>query len=794
MNRVIQVHTPLGSDVLMFRAMHGHERLSQLYEFEVDMISASHSLDLHALLGQPLTLEMKTQLLGGMGAGKRFLDGKITRCSLVGRDQVGTRNYFVYRATVRPWLWYLTQASDNRIFQGKSVPEVIDEILGDYGLPYEKQFSASYRSWDYCVQYQESDFAFISRLMEHEGIYYWFKHEQGKHTLVLTDDVSHHAPFPNYESIPYFGGQGDPRQEHIEHWEVSEQITPAGFATVDYDFKKPAASLEGVRRNPGGSDYADLEVFEWLGGYCEPEQAEHYSRVRLESLQSQRETVKGRSNARGIAPGYLFTMRNHPRQAENREYLIVGTRYRLREGGYTSGSDAGLFEIDFVVQPSQTPFRPARMTPMPRTHGPQTAQVVGPKGEEIWTDQYGRVKVQFHWDRYGKRDQNSSCWVRVSSPWAGGGFGGIQLPRVNDEVIVDFIGGHPDRPIVIGRVFNAANMPPWELPGSATQSGFISRSKDGTPTNANALRFEDKPGVEQIWLHAERDLLTEVEKDEVHNVDGNRSTTVGGNDQTTIVGNRNIHVQGTDELLIDKTQQQHVVGKVTRIYDAGHDFKITADGEKRQVTGLFDEELKNGQKVVVSGENAEYTVSSGHLTQTVKSHIDVKSESSYIKQVANSYMVMEATDSFMRLQSKGFFRAQSETSSMDLIAATKVKMEAEGSTMDIKAKGKITMKSTGDQVEIQGTTIKEKSSDSNWKVTVTSKEAVKLGKDTVGMFKTDAWVYTTSVQGRKTDITGLKVDIYGVGSKIKGTDLDEKAVAFTQAGLTSSLGILTMFL
>ena len=693
--RVVRAHTPLPPEQLKFRGMHGAESLSQLFELEVELVSESYTLDMKSLLGKPLTLEIEIA-----SSTPRYLSGHITRCVLVGREN-NTSRYTIYRATVRPWLWYLTQTSDNKIFQNKNVPDVIREVLKDYSYPVEFKLMDTYRNWEYCVQYQETDYAFICRLMEHEGIYFWFKHDNGKHTLVLSDDVTQHEPVSDYEQIPYYGPDRItiPREEHIAKWEVAEQITPGAFATTDYHPLTPAASLEARRNNPGAYDHGDLEMYEWQGGYTNPDDAEHYTRVRLEDLQSRQEQSSGSSNARGLAPGHLFTLRNHPRQAENREYLVVSTYYRIRESGYASGQpDPGDFDLEFIVLPSSTQFRAPRVTPIPRTHGPQTATVVGKQGEEIWTDKMGRVKVQFHWDRYGKKDENSSCWVRVSSPWAGGGFGGIQLPRVRDEVIVDFIGGQPDRPIVIGRVFNANNLPPWDLPDNATQSGFLSRSKSGTPATANALMFDDKSGSERIWLHAERELCTEVEANEIHSTDLNRTTTIGQNDSTTICGNRDIKITGTDNLEVCKRRDVLVNGheeytaKASRTvnvreglmqenFDKGLKTTVAADGETREVTGLFKETLKTGQEVYVEGENSLLDVQAGTLTQKAKGKVELLS-----------------TDSAMDVKAKTAMLVQSETSTMDVKSKGKMHIESEDSSLLIKAKGNITLETPADIV------------------------------------------------------------------------------------------------
>jgi len=618
-DRIVRAHTPLPPGALQFRSLHGREAVSALYEFEVDLLASTHTLDLKALLGKAVTLEIDTG-----GGAPRYLSGQATRFALVGREGESTPRQYVYRATLRPWLWYLTQTSDSKIFQRMSAVDVIRQVLADYPFPVEYRLAGQYRNWEYCVQYQETDFAFVSRLMEHEGICYGFRHESGKHTLVLSDDVTQHDECPGAETVPYYGPDRStvPQEEFVSRWQVAEEITPDGFATVDYDFKKPAASLDAQSSNPGAYEHGGLQVYEWLGGYTEPDQGEHYSRIRLEALQTQRETVTGSCNVRAFAPGYLFTLRNHPRPAENRQYLILEAHYRIREGGYASGADQAQFETDFRVLPATVPYRPARATPVPRTHGPQTATVVGQPGEEIWTDEYGRVKVHFHWDRYGQKNENSSCWVRVSSPWAGGGFGGIQLPRVGDEVIVDFIGGFPDRPIVVGRVYNAGNMPPWELPGNATQSGFLSRSKNGDRGTANALMFEDRPGGERIWLHAERDMNTEVEANETHTVDGSRTTLIGGDDTLTVMGARTTTVQGHETETFDSGADRTVNGDVTETVNGNEtrtfngDVAETINGkETRTVNGDWSETI-NGEMTETRTGDETRTVT-GNVSETI---------------------------------------------------------------------------------------------------------------------------------------------------------------------------------
>jgi len=652
-NRSIVAHTPLEGQ-FGFRSMSGSEGLSQLFEFGVELVADNYNVDLDTLLGQPLTLEAETS------TGSRFLNGQIARCEMIGRES-GTSRHYIYKATVRPWLWYLTQTSDNKIFQKKTVPDVIAEVLGEYGFPFELRLTGSYRNWEYCVQYQETDFAFVSRLMEHEGIYYYFKHDQDQHTLVLVDDVASHDAMPGYESIPYYGPDRltTPQSEYVSLWEVAASITPDSYATVDYDFTKPGASLDAMSRQSGGSQNGGLEMFEWQGGFVESDEGEQYSKVRLQELQSHRKQNRGISTARRIAPGYRFALKNHPRAVENKEYLVVSANYRMSVGGYGTGSDSNFFwETSFVVLPTSQQYRASRTTPVPRTHGPQTARVVGPAGEEIWTDAYGRIKVQFHWDRYGKKNENSSCWVRVSSPWAGGGFGGLQLPRINDEVVVDFIGGCPDRPLVLGRVYNANNMPPVDLPAGATQSGFRSQSVHGDPSMSNRMIFDDMLGAELLHMRAQRNMHHEVVNDHDHSVGCNQSHTVGmnhrhcvGQDHIQTIGNNHtIEVGNALKTTIAQMEERLVKAeqKITVMSNATQQFHGTFF---KKVQGMEERITNAEQKITVnSAANHQYDTT---LSQLVKSNHDLTVQANQSTTILGD-MAVEAGNFFKTVKGSAF--------------------------------------------------------------------------------------------------------------------------------------------
>ncbi|MFS2099347.1 type VI secretion system tip protein TssI/VgrG [Variovorax sp. Varisp85] len=595
MPRTVQVHTVLSAEQLKFRAMRGREGLSQLFEFEVDMVSTSFSLDLKQLLGTSLTLELADE------GAPRFLNGTVVRFELVGRANETGRHY-IYRALVQPWLWYLTRTTDCRIFQNKSVPEVLDEVLGKYGFQFDKRLTGSYPAMEYCVQYQESDFAFVSRLMEHEGIAYHFEHGNGSHLLVLADDTGSYKPLPGHASIAY-----RPRdrvlnalEPCIDQWRVAEQITSGRVMLDDFDFKKSRASLQSVQQDPKAHEHSTYEVYEWLGGYSEHQQGDAYAKVRLQELQCAHELASGHTNVVGMAPGYLFEMTHCPRESDNREYLVTETRYNLQEPEYsTGGSSESVCEFDFTVLPSSVAYRPARTTPRPRTNGPQTATVVGP--EEIWTDRFGRVKLQFRWDRYGQSDENSSCWVRVSSNWAGANYGTMHMPRVGQEVIVDFIGGEPDRPIITGRVYNSDQMPPWELPANATASGILTRSSAGGAANqANMLRFEDRSGAEQILLHAERNLDVEVEADETHTTGGTRTTLIKGHESATYQSGETRDITAGAKETISGGDTRSVTGGFTETV-AGGVTQTISGGKTRSIGGGLNDTITGGVKLAISG-------------------------------------------------------------------------------------------------------------------------------------------------------------------------------------------------
>ncbi|EGT5738148.1 type VI secretion system tip protein VgrG [Cronobacter dublinensis subsp. dublinensis] len=486
----------------------------------------------------------------------------------------------------------------------------------------------------------------MSRLLELEGITYHFRHEQDRHTLILTDAPGQYEPFPGYETIPYHvtptGGTTD--EEGISQWALEDSVTPGIYSLDDYDFRKPNAWLFQARQNPKSPQPGSIDVYDWPGRFVEHGHGEFYARIRQERWQVEHRQTQGSGTALGIAPGHTFVLRNAPFFGDNGEYLTTVAHYHFEENRYASGADSNtIHETRFEVIPADVPYRPSQKTPWPRTYGPQTAKVVGPQGESIWTDKYGRVKVKFHWDRLSKGDDTSSGWVRVSSAWAGQGFGGVQIPRVGDEVVVDFINGDPDRPLITGRVYNEASMPPWELPGDATRMGFMTRSKDGHRDNASYLFFEDKMGDELLDMHAEKNMNISVENDKTVAIDGCRTTTIGRDQKDEVTGDASFYYKQKRTTVVDQRE--------TRTFNNGEETTIT-NGKTLMVTsGGFKSEITDLKKDIIHGnrsttiDTGDYlTINDGGQEQSIKGNVNVNIDGNWVQKITNGHIHISSPD------------------------------------------------------------------------------------------------------------------------------------------------------
>ena len=592
--RVMEIVTPLGDD-LLFRGMSGHEEMSRLFEYRLDLLSGRDDISPDDILGKNVTIKFVLP-----DDSVRHFNGYVTRFAQGG--MYGRYNRYV--AIVRPWLWFLTRTADCRIFQDMKVPDIIKAVFADHpSADYKVDLTGTYRKWTYCVQYRETDFNFVSRLMEQEGIGYYFRHSDGHDTLVLTDSTSKHTPVSGYEKVPFVDPttQVKPDLEHIEAWSFAREVEPGVYVHDDYDFERPSVELKTNKTLPRGYTPSDYEIYDYPGLYIQQPDGQQYATVRINELGTLYETVHGSSNARGITVGALMNLDAHPRDDQNREYLITGADYLLSFGDYEALPEgAGTsYRCTFSAIPSSQQFRPKRTTPKPSVQGPQTAVVVGPAGEEIYTDKYGRVKVQFHWDRRGKKDENSSCWMRVSYPWAGKNWGAVAIPRITQEVIVSFLEGDPDQPIITGRVYNAEQMPPYDLPANKTQSGVKSRSsKSGTPANFNEIRFEDLKGSELLTIHAEKDQSISVEHDESHTVGHDRSKDIG-HDETTHVGHNRTETVDNNETI--------TIG-VNRTEKVGSNESITIGANRTENVGANESVTIGANRTMSVGSSETLTV------------------------------------------------------------------------------------------------------------------------------------------------------------------------------------------
>jgi len=603
--RLIDLTTPLGTGALLPIRVHFHDRLARVFELHIDALSERNDLDANAMLGQGIGLTLE------LPGGERHFHAIAAQFSLIGMQG----RLFQYRIEARPWLWLLSLQSDCRIFQQLSVPDILRKVFADYPvIEVEFQLTGSYKLRDYCVQYRESDFDFVSRLMEEEGIYYFFNHAADKHTLTIVDSASAHMPFPGYETLryrpPHSGVQAE--AEHISEWRMTHRMH-AGVSTLDdYNFEKPSVELRVKREDPREHREAKREAYDYPGEYLVKAEGEHLVRLRQEEQRARGVLVEGSGTARGVAVGRIFKLADSGRADQNQEHLVLETTIIITDILPESGIlEPASFNCRFSAMPSADPFRPERTTPRPMVRGPQTAVVVGPAGDEIYTDKYGRVKVQFHWDRDGKKDQNASCWVRVAQVWAGKNWGWMTVPRIGQEVIVDFLEGDPDRPIVTGRVYNAEQMPPWALPANKTQSGILTRSSPGgSVANANQLRFEDKKGGEQVYLHAEKNQDIEVENDETHWVGHDRRKTID-HDETSLIKHDHTEKVGNNENII--------IG-VNRTENVGSNETVTIALMRTHTIGVNDaltvgaaQEVKVGAtRALTVGASQTVNVGAGH--------------------------------------------------------------------------------------------------------------------------------------------------------------------------------------
>ncbi len=507
-NLAIQLTTPFGPNKLLVRNFQGEERISGLFHYRIEMFSEDFSLSFDTITGQPITLQI-AQSSGDI----HYVNGVVGTFSQTGSDG----RVAFYTADIYPWLWLLTFSAGCKIYQNMSTPDIVKKVFQDLGFSdFEDKLTGSYQPREYCVQYRETAFSFVSRLLEQEGIFYFFTHDSSSHKLVLADDASAWPTAQGLTKARFTVDETAWIADDVVSRVTSEQHVVSGqFKCDDYNFETPETDLLA---SADGSD-TSRSVYDFPGLYATQSSGESIASLRLAALEVNKTRIRGDSLCRAFYSGLKFTLSGHFRADTNGDYVIDTLSVEGSPDHYSNS---------FEAFPAATPFRPPLRTPTPAIPGTQVAVVVGKSGEEIWTDQYGRVKVQFFWDQDGKHDETSSCWIRVSQPWAGKQWGGIFLPRIGQEVIVAFLDGNPDRPVVTGTLYNASQTVPYALPDAQTRSSIKSSSSKGG-SGFNEIRIEDKSGSEELFLQAQKDMNVTVLNNYTSTVTKDFSLSVKGN-------------------------------------------------------------------------------------------------------------------------------------------------------------------------------------------------------------------------------------------------------------------------
>ncbi|MEN3332482.1 MAG: type secretion system secreted protein VgrG [Blastocatellia bacterium] len=700
-NRLIQIMTPLGEDVLLLQGFNGYEGVSKLFQFDLRMHSKNRSIAFDSIVGKKATIKIILD-----DGNERFINGIISAFSQGG----SSTNFAHYHATLVPWLWMLTRTSDCRIFQNLTVPDIIQKIFKEYGFSdFKNKLYGSFEERDYCVQYRETDFNFVSRLMEEEGIFYFFDHEESKHTLVLANRSSEFKPSPLKPSAIYDSAEGAGRTDDVvSEWSIVQEVRPGKYEIKDYNFEMPSLNLAA---SISGKDGYKYEIYDYPGEYRSLDEGERLVNIRMQEEETPLIVITGSGTCRGFASGYRFSLKEHYRGDLNKEYVLTTVQHTAEQGDNYQSSEADAlndFEYanNFQCIPYSNPFRPARVTPVPVVHGTQTAKVVGPAGEEIYTDKYGRVKVQFHWDREGKKNEKSSCWIRVSHPWAGGNWGAISIPRIGQEVVVDFLEGDPDQPIIVGRVYNAEQMPPWGLPGGKVVSGIKSNSTKGGG-GYNEMSFNDTKGTELITIHGQYDMDTTIEHDERVKVGNDRTESVGHNEMITIGNDRTESVGGNESISVAKNRT-HLVSEnenktvtLMRTHTVGINEAITVGaaqevtvGTMRIVTVGINQDVNIGSDLSESiGSNRTEEIGSNHEVTVEENSSTTVGKNKLLK--VGKEITIDAGDQVLI-----------QTGKASILMKKDGTINIQGKDITIKGSGTIVGKASGDIV-LKGTKILE---------------------------------------------------------------------------------------
>lgn len=667
-----QLTTPLAADKLLFAKLNLREKLGEPYRLELHLLSRDANIDFDDLLGQSITLTMSAE------GFERHFHGIVSSASHAGQ----IREYEHFVVIARPRFWFLRQGADCRIFQNETVVAIVKKVLAEAGVEIKSALTEDYPPVEYCVQYRESNFDFVSRLLEAEGIYYYFTHAAGQNEMVLVDASSAHKAIVGVSELQWMKTGAETRDlEYLTTFRPTSAVTSGTVSLTDYNFETPKTSLQVRAQELATYQMDQGEVYDYWGKHATTDDGQRYANTRIEELLAGAKMCQGEGNALGLATGGLFKLIQFPRSSDKLEYLVIDSDIQVEAIASTERLQ-DRFRARFHAIPSTVTYRPPRKTPRPVVNGPHTAVVVGKAGEEILTDKYGRIRVQFHWDRLGAKDEKSSCWLRVAQSLAGALWGSIFLPRIGQEVIVQFLEGDPDRPLVTGSLYNADMMPPYTLPANMTQSGIKTRStKNGTDENFNELRFEDLKDQEEIYLHAERDFNRVVENNDTLKVGFDKKDA--GDQTVDIYNHRTVTLdQGNDKLQI-KT------GNRTVLIDKGNLVLTITEGTRTEkVKGNDELTVESGNQVTtVSAGNKNVTVSQGNLTVQVsagKCSIEAAQEISLT--VGSSKIVI--TTSGITIQS-GEVKIQGD---MGVAVDGGLSFEAKGTTATLEGEATTTIK------------------------------------------------------------------------------------------------------
>jgi len=654
-NRLISISDfSLGKDTFLLSSFKGTEFISGLFEYEIEALSEDHNVDPSKIVGRSVTITIHSEQ-------ERKFNGFVSSFTYGEIEEFNVRKY---RMTMIPWLWFLTRTNDHRIFQEKNTKEIVSQIFSDLGYSDFEFRAAGGKKREYCVQHNESDFDFVSRLLEEDGIAYFFEHDDKKHKLILVDQPNAYADVAE-TNLEY--SKGSQTNSQITSWEHVNEFKKGKWTLNDYNFKEPKKDLTATTKTK--SQFAKNDSFEHYEypAFYDTTIGSDLVKIRLDAEETFRNFINGKSDCSSFYAGGKMKVAKHATSSEKGSYILAKVIHIASETSYFPGNtEDSSYTNEFVCIPADVHFRPQNTHFKPVMKGPQSAVVVGPAGEEIYIDEFGRIKVQFIWDREGKKDEHSSCFIRVVQSWAGNQWGSSFIPRIGHEVIVNFLDGDPDRPLVTGSVYNGWNKPTYP---SKTQSGIKTRStKDGTPENYNELRFEDKKGEEQIFIHAEKDFDTEVENDQTLTVDHDRTKTVKHDENSTIKHDRNKTVENN---------QTETIGK-NKTIDVGDNHKETIGK---------DMTLSVGKNIAIDISDNHTETIGKNMTIGISKDLRETVEGKYTENVTQDYSLHAKT-----ITMNADDKITIKTGSASIVMKSNGDITISGANINVKGSGNVVVK------------------------------------------------------------------------------------------------------